>query len=86
MWNRLWSMLHSMETIQVVLDPLLLKAADRAARRFKINRSALVRDALRAHLAALAARERELADRRGYERAADSAGAPWDKVTAWPED
>lgn len=75
-----------METIQVVLDTALLRAADRAARRFKINRSALVRDALRAHLSALAAREREDADRTGYLRAPDRDAAVWDKVATWPED
>jgi len=36
-----------METIQVVLDKKLLRAADAAARRTRRNRSALVRDALR---------------------------------------
>jgi metal-responsive CopG/Arc/MetJ family transcriptional regulator len=36
-----------METIQVVLDSKLLRAADRAARRSRLNRSALVRAALR---------------------------------------
>lgn len=75
-----------METIQVVLDAALLRAADRAARRFKVNRSALVRDALRAHLAALARREREKADRAGYTNTPDSGDAAWDKVAAWPED
>jgi metal-responsive CopG/Arc/MetJ family transcriptional regulator len=38
------------ETIQVVLDLKLLKATDRAAHRSKVNRSALIRDALRDHL------------------------------------
>ena len=75
-----------METIQVVLDAALLRAADRAARRFKINRSALVRDALRSHLAGLAAREREQADRSGYLRAPDRDADLWEKVMAWPED
>lgn len=75
-----------METIQVVLDAALLRAADRTARRFKVNRSALVRDALRAHLAALAHRERERADRQGYLRTPDRESAGWDKVAAWPED
>jgi metal-responsive CopG/Arc/MetJ family transcriptional regulator len=32
-----------MQTIQVVLDPELLRAADRTARRIKVNRSALIR-------------------------------------------
>lgn len=39
-----------MQTIQVVLDTKLLQAADRAAKRQKMNRSALIRDALREHL------------------------------------
>lgn len=75
-----------METIQVVLDARLLKAADRAARRFKVNRSALVRDALRAHLAALALREREVADQTGYGRTAEEPGGMWDRVASWPEE
>lgn len=75
-----------METIQVVLDPQLLKAADRAARRCKVNRSALVRDALRAHLAALAIRDREELDRAGYEKTPDKFDRAWQRVEAWPED
>ncbi len=77
-----------METIQVVLEEDLLQAADRAARRLKVNRSALFREALRAHLAGLARRERERADRAGYERQPDRGGADavWEKVAAWPED
>ena len=39
-----------METVQIVIDKKLLLATDRAARRTKRNRSALVRDALREHL------------------------------------
>jgi Arc/MetJ-type ribon-helix-helix transcriptional regulator len=39
-----------METIQVVLGSKLLRATDVAARRGKLNRSALIREALRAHL------------------------------------
>jgi metal-responsive CopG/Arc/MetJ family transcriptional regulator len=39
-----------METIQIVLDKNLLEATDRAARRMKRNRSALVREAPREHL------------------------------------
>jgi metal-responsive CopG/Arc/MetJ family transcriptional regulator len=73
-----------METIQVVLDAPLLKAADRVARRFKTNRSALVRDALRAHLAALSRRDREEADRKGYTRLPEADDAPWGSVAAWP--
>jgi metal-responsive CopG/Arc/MetJ family transcriptional regulator len=77
-----------METIQIVLEQELLRAADRAARRQKVNRSSLFRQALRAHLAALARREREGADRAGYERQPDRGGADavWENVAAWPEE
>ena len=76
------------ETIQVVLGKQLLHAADRAARRLKQNRSALIRDALRTHLERLALREREERDRRGYERLPEAAEdlAVWEKVAEWPED
>lgn len=82
----MWTRFNSVETIQVVLDGRLLRAADRAAKRLKVNRSALVRDALRAHLAALTTVERQKADRAGYQRSPDRDGGPWDKVAAWPED
>jgi len=39
-----------MQTVQVVLDADLLQEADLAARKHNINRSALIRDALRGHL------------------------------------
>ena len=77
-----------METIQVVLDSELLKAADRAARRLKTNRSALFRDALRGHLKRLAALDREERDRQGYQKhpeALDQLGV-WDQVADWPDE
>jgi metal-responsive CopG/Arc/MetJ family transcriptional regulator len=75
-----------METIQVVLDTKLLQATDRAARRMKRNRSALIRDALQAHLRNLEIRALEERDRRGY---AKQAGAQddsvvWEAEAAWP--
>jgi metal-responsive CopG/Arc/MetJ family transcriptional regulator len=77
-----------METIQVVLDADLLRAADRAARRLKTNRSALFRDALRGYLERLATRDKEARDREGYTRYPDSLDEPgaWDKVADWPEE
>ena len=54
-----------METIQVVLDAKLLKAANVAAKRHKINRSALIRRALRDLLKRLREVELEEQDRRG---------------------
>jgi metal-responsive CopG/Arc/MetJ family transcriptional regulator len=77
--------IHSMETIQIVLERELLRATDRAARRRRVNRSALVREALRAHLQRLAVGERERRDRAGYLEAADTEFAVWDRVAAWPD-
>ena len=56
-----------METVQIVLDKKLLVAADRAARRSKVNRSALVREALREHLRRMDTRAKEDRDREGYQ-------------------
>ncbi len=77
-----------METIQVVLDASLLRAADRTARRLKTNRSALFREALRAYIASLDLKDREARDRQGYLKYPDSLDEPgtWDKVADWPEE
>jgi metal-responsive CopG/Arc/MetJ family transcriptional regulator len=77
-----------METIQIVLEADLLKAADRAVRRLKTNRSALFRDALRAHLRRIDALERVKRDREGYARYPDLLDAPavWDRVADWPDE
>ena len=76
-----------METIQIVLDEALLKAADRAVRKLKTNRSALFREALRGHLKRLETADRERRDREGYVRYPDSLDGPavWDKVADWPD-
>jgi metal-responsive CopG/Arc/MetJ family transcriptional regulator len=77
-----------METIQVVLEKELLHAADRVARQQRINRSALVREALRQHLKRLATRAREQRDRDGYRRRPEGAGefSVWEKLAAWPDE
>jgi len=77
-----------METIQVVMDGALLKAADQAARRLKVNRSALIRDAVREHLRRLHFRELERQEIKAYERTPDDPEefAVWDKVAAWPKE
>jgi metal-responsive CopG/Arc/MetJ family transcriptional regulator len=77
-----------METIQIVLDPDLLRAADRAVRKLKTNRSALFREALRAHLKRLDTRDKERRDREGYLRYPDLKDDPavWDQVADWPDD
>jgi len=77
-----------METIQVVLDKKLLLATDRAARKMKANRSALVRDALREHLRRLEMRAKENRDREGFERMPQAASETklWEGEAAWPEE
>ncbi|MGA2186304.1 MAG: ribbon-helix-helix protein, CopG family [Bryobacteraceae bacterium] len=78
-----------METIQVVLDARLLQATDRVARRRKTNRSALIRDAIRAHLRSLEIRDLEERDRKGYQAVAsgqDDELLRWEAEAAWPVD
>jgi len=76
------------ETIQVVLDKKLLRAADRAARQTKRNRSALVRDALREHLRRLSIQSLEERDRAGYSDRppASDETALWEAEAAWPQE
>ena len=64
-----------METIQIVLDKKLLLATNRAARRAKRNRSALVRD-------------KERQDRQGYlaRPEARNGSNDWEAEAAWPEE
>ena len=77
-----------MATIQVVLDAKLLKAADLAAKKGKVNRSALIRSALEEHLKRLKVLELEERDRRGYlaqpQRPDEYLG--WESIAAWPKD
>jgi len=77
-----------METIQVVLDAKLLKAAETAAKREKVNRSALIRQALEEHLKRLHIRDLEERDRRGYlaKPQRQEEYRPWEEAAAWPED
>ena len=76
-----------METIQVVIDAKLLQAADRAAQHTKVNRSALIRDALRAHLKQLKIRELEERDRQGYAARPQrpEEWEEWQAEAVWPE-
>lgn len=77
-----------METIQVVLNAKLLRAADMAAKRQKVNRSALIRQALQEHLKRLRILDLERRDRCGYEAQPQQVEEyrPWEDVAAWPED
>lgn len=76
-----------MDTIQIVLEPELLRATDAAAKRARLNRSALVRLALREHLRRLKIKELEDRDRRGYQRRPQKVSeiARWERVAVWPE-
>jgi Arc/MetJ-type ribon-helix-helix transcriptional regulator len=75
-----------METIQVVLGSALLRAADGAAKRARVNRSALIREALREYLKRLEMRELEARDRAGYEEHPNVSieAADWEQAAAWP--
>ena len=77
-----------MATFQVVLDAKLLKAADSAAKKGKVNRSALIRKALEEHLKRLKVLDLEERDRRGYlaqpQRPDEYLG--WESIAAWPKD
>jgi metal-responsive CopG/Arc/MetJ family transcriptional regulator len=77
-----------METIQVVLDKQLLQAADKAARKMKANRSALVRDALREHLRRLEIRAKEDHEREAYRKHPQDRNEAriWESVAAWPDE
>jgi len=76
-----------METIQVVLDSELLKATDSAAKRARVNRSALVRNALREHLKRLKIKELEARERRAYQAQPQNVEEVerWAQVAVWPE-
>ncbi len=77
-----------MATIQVVLDEGLLRDADQAAERQGVNRSALIRSALRDFLRSdrLSALERQ--DRDGYERVPERVEerVVWEDILEWPAD
>src|SRR5258706_14928035 len=65
------SRVEYVSSTQVVIEEDLLRSADRVARRLKANRSALVRDAVRGHLAALRTANLERREREAYERTRD---------------
>ena len=83
---RMWTIFHSMRTIQVVLEETLLEAVDRAAKKAGINRSAFFREAAREQLRRYRLRALEEKDRAGYERLPPVEFDVWDRVTSWPDD
>ena len=82
-----WTNFRIMQTIHVAVDEHLLRAADSAARRKKIDRSALVREALREHLKRLGQKDNERRDRLGYKHRPETDDlSAWEAVAAWPND
>ena len=79
--------MSTMKTVQVVLDTKLLRATDLAAKRQKVNRSALIRQALQHHLKRLSDLELEAQDRRGYlaQPQREEEFRRWQDAAAWPE-
>jgi metal-responsive CopG/Arc/MetJ family transcriptional regulator len=72
-------------TIQVVVDAETLRAADREARRAKVNRSELFRRAVRSYLQRAHARALEDKHRAGYERHPETAAEFGGFEASWPE-
>jgi metal-responsive CopG/Arc/MetJ family transcriptional regulator len=77
-----------MAVIKVVLDAKLLKAANIAAKKEKVNRSSLIRSALRYHLMRLLTLELEEQERQAYlaKPQQPEEYLPWLKISEWPED
>lgn len=77
-----------MQIIQVVLEEQLLAATEKAAKRAKANRSALIRDALRHYLRQLEIRELEERDRAGYSRFKQTGHDYdiWEREASWPSE
>lgn len=77
-----------METIRVLLDSKLLRATDHAASKARVNRSALVRKALREHLKRIRIQEMEAQERKGYRKQPQDEDeiAAWEQIAAWPSE
>jgi predicted transcriptional regulator len=77
-----------METIQVVLDSKLRHIADRLAKRKKVNRSVIMREALREYAKRERIREMEERERKAYEAhpQTDEEIFLWEREAVWPDD
>lgn len=77
-----------MEAIKIVLASKLLGAVDLAARRARVSRSALIRDALREHLRRIEIREMERLERESYIRQPQDLAETeaWERVASWPSE
>ena len=87
--SKLWSNIDTkMATIQVVLDDSLLELTDELAERRRVNRSALIREALRSYLKKAHFEELERQERAAYQRQPDELDDVyrWERVADWPDD
>jgi metal-responsive CopG/Arc/MetJ family transcriptional regulator len=77
-----------MKTVRIVLDGELLRDTDEAARRLRLSRSALVREALREQLRRLEVRALEKRDSTGYLRLPQQRDEmqAWEAQAAWPSE
>jgi metal-responsive CopG/Arc/MetJ family transcriptional regulator len=70
-----------------VIDAKLRRSCDRAAKKAKLNRSELVRLALREYLEHLQILESQQRDQRGYEKLPQSEAteeSAWEGEVVWP--
>ena len=80
---------HSgMKPVQILMDEKELKAVDREAKRQGIDRSKLMREAVRRYLARLVREADEKEYVESYRRQPQEVAElkDWAKVQAWPED
>jgi metal-responsive CopG/Arc/MetJ family transcriptional regulator len=76
-----------MRTVNVALNEDLLRSADQAAKRIGVSRSALIRQALAAHLKQRDIEEKLRQEREAYQNHPDTEHElmGWEKVVSWPE-
>lgn len=77
-----------MATIQIVLDDALLELTDELAERRDVNRSALIREALRSYLKKIRFQELERQEGLAYAQQPDDLAElhRWERVADWPDD
>ena len=76
-----------MTTVQMTLEPELVKEVDRVSRKHGLTRSAFTRRALREALDRMRVRELEDRHREGYRRKPVQRAefTAWTREQAWPE-
>ena len=76
-----------MKTIQMTLGEQLLKKVDRAVKKARTTRSALIRDSLEQYLDSIQTRQLEAEQRTGYQRQPVTAGEfdVWESEQEWAE-